>query len=120
MRRPNAALSALFATLCIAGCAATHVTPVSMTQPGDDQLTCFQLSERIANNRTAVVTLVRADKKVADGNAAKVAISVVPIAGLLAIASVDLSNEEQIRARSVIDRNERLIILAHSKGCSET
>jgi hypothetical protein len=99
MRRPNAALSTLFATLCIAGCAATHVTPVSMTQPGDDHLTCLQLTERIA---------------------AKAAISVVPIAGLLAIASVDLSNEEQVRARSIIDRNERLIILAHSKGCSET
>jgi hypothetical protein len=119
VRRPCAALPGIVATLCIAGCAATHVTPVAMAQSGDDQLTCSQLSERIAANRAAVVTLVRSDKQVEDGNVAKLAIGVVPIAGLFAIASVNLSNEDQVRARSIVDRNNRLIALTHSKGCSE-
>ncbi len=120
VRRLFAALPLLFATLCIAGCAATHVTPVSMAQPGDDRLTCLQLAAGIADNRATVVTLTRADRQVTDGNAAKVAISAVPIAGLLAIASIDFSNEEQVRARFITDRNEYLIFLAHSKGCGKT
>jgi hypothetical protein len=107
--------------LSLAACAARPVEPVSMAQPGDDKLGCQQIAVQITGNRTAVMAFRQQDQQARDGNVAKVAIgSIVPIAGLAALAAVDLSNEEQVKERSMADRNDRLMLLAHSKGCGDT
>jgi invasion protein IalB len=114
-------LLVLLALVWLAGCAASRtVTPTPMAQAGDEQLTCAQLMEQIAANRKEFAQMQRQDTEVGRANAAKVAAGslLMPI-GLLLAMSVDLSSEAQVRARSLVDRNDRLIALARSKGCTE-
>jgi hypothetical protein len=104
----------------LTGCAARDVTPVAMTQVGDDQLGCPALIEQLKANRLAADKFLREDKAVEAGNVAKGVTGAIfaPIGLLLILATTDLSNEEQIKARSLADRNEQLIFLARSKDCA--
>jgi hypothetical protein len=90
-----------------------------MAQPGDEDLSCSSLTREIAANRGAATDFLRKDKQVENENIAKNVGGVIPGLGLLLIASTDLSNEEQIKARALIDRDERLNYLAKQKGCTE-
>ncbi len=109
-------LVALLAGLLgLVACAARPVTPIAMAQPGDEQLSCGELIRQKQANQQAVDDLLSRDKDVATGNVVKG----VVIGGLLGTAMMDLSNDEQIRARSLMDRNERLDLLAKTKGCRE-
>lgn len=104
--------------ICLSGCAAREVVPVRMVQPGDESLDCPALKQQIEANRAAAEDFVRKDKQVENQNAAKiVAGSVIPFVGLLLVSSTDLSNEEQIKGRALVDRDERLTFLAKQKGC---
>ncbi len=109
------ALSLIAGLLALSACAARPVTPIAMAQPGDDQLGCAELIRQKQANQRSVDELLRKDKDVETGNAVKA----VVLGGLLGTAMMDLSNDEQVRARSLIDRNERLGLLARMKGCSE-
>ena len=90
-----------------------------MTQPGDDTLSCPEIKQQIAANDMAAGEFARQDKKVEQGNVAKNVGGVLPGIGLLLIASTDMSNEEQVKARAMIDRNEQLMYLAKRKGCTD-
>jgi len=115
----GAALAALCACI-LAGCAAKQVTSVPMTQAGDDQLDCSQLAQQIKSNQNQADYLQKKDQQVSQENVAKnVAGAIIPYAGVLAIASTDLSNEEQVNARALTDRNEELTYLARKKGCTQ-
>lgn len=118
MQRGIQILAAAVCAAVAAGCAAKQYTAMPMTQPGDDQLTCSQLQQQIADNEKAAGVLVKKDKAVEDGNAAKTVLSATPFIGILSAMAVDLSNEEQVKARAIIDRNERLTYLAKQKGCT--
>jgi hypothetical protein len=86
-----------------------------MTQPGDDQLNCAQIDDEIKRNQAAANDLLQRDKSVETGNVAK---GVLLGGGLLAAMVMDLSNAEQVNARALVDRNERLTLLAKSKACN--
>ena len=103
-------LAVLVAT-CVVACAARSVTPIAMTQSGDEQLTCLQIVGQIKTNRTAIADYLRKDKQVEQANTVFVLIGPTFL--------VDLSNEEQVKARSIADRNDRLVWLGRSKGCTE-
>lgn len=108
----------LFAcALSLCGCAAREVTPVAMSQPGDDALGCDALAQQISANSAAEAEYQRKDKQVENANIAKGVGSAVPFAGPLIAGSTDLSNEEQVKARSLADRNEQLEYLSKHKGC---
>lgn len=112
---------ALVVAICAAAlsaCAAKHYTAIPMEQPGDEQLTCVQLKELIAANEKAASDFIKQDKAVENKNVARSVAGVVPFAGILVLLSTDLSNEEQVKARSIVDRNERLMFLSKQKGCS--
>ncbi|MBI3678767.1 MAG: hypothetical protein HY243_19330 [Proteobacteria bacterium] len=94
------------------------MTSIAMAQPGDEDLSCTVLKQQIADNRDAEAKFRHKDKEVENGNVAKNVASVIPVAGLVIVASTDLSNEEQVKARSLADRNERLENLAKQKGCT--
>ena len=89
-----------------------------MEQPGDDSLTCPAIQQQIADNNAASAKYRKADKDVEAGNVAKGVATAVPYVGLLAAGSTDLSNEEQVQARALADRNERLGYLVKQKNCS--
>jgi hypothetical protein len=108
----------LAAALGLGGCAAHDYKPVAMVQPGDDAMSCSDISKQMADNETAAAAFIRADKRVETGNTIKTVGSAIPYLGILIAASNDLSNEEQAKARALIDRNERLSYLAKQKGCS--
>ena len=104
----------------LAGCAAPTFTPIQMSQAGDDQLNCPELIEQINANRTAADEFVQKDKAVQSMNIAKGVVGVVlfgPL-GLAIMDSSDMSHEDQVKGRSLIDRNEKLLYLAKNKGCS--
>lgn len=102
----------------LCGCAARQVTPIAMVQTGDEQLDCAALAAEIKNNEVEAGRLQRKDKEVEQQNVARNVAGVVPGVGLLAIASTDLSNEEQVKARALADRNEHLTFLSKQKGCT--
>lgn len=100
------------------GCAAANVTPVRMSQPGDEALSCDALHKEIADNRAAAEIFVKHDRRVQDGNIAKNVGGAIPYIGILLVASTDLSNKEQIQGRALIDRDERLTYLSNQKHCT--
>lgn len=106
-------------TIFLCSCTPKPVTPVSMVQSGDEQLSCSELNQQVTANVAAVDQLLREDKAVENGNIAKNVGGVIPGLGLLLIASTDLSNAEQIKARAIIDRNERLNFLMTKRGCAQ-
>jgi hypothetical protein len=112
---PLGTMLALAGALCMAACAARSVTPLAMTQPGDDQLSCAQIDDEIKRNQTAANELFQRDESVETGNVAK---GVLLGGGLLSAGLMDLSNAEQVNARALVDRNERLRLLAKSNGCT--
>jgi hypothetical protein len=100
-------------------CAAREVTPVRITQGGDEALACMQLQQQIAGNQTEETKLLVKDKEVERGNVAKTVGAAIPYVGIAIAAQADLSNEEQVKARALADRNEWLRILVKRKGCAE-
>lgn len=119
MRQSLCALAAALSVVVLGGCAAKQFSAMPMTQPDDDQLTCTQIQDQIAKNEQAAKILVKKDKNVESGNAAKTVLSATPFIGILSAMAIDLSNEEQVKARAIIDRNERLTYLKKQKGCTQ-
>lgn len=115
--RLRARLLAVGVLLALGGCAAKTVVPVRMSQPGDESLLCSDIRRQIADNAAAAEVLIKQDARVQRTNTVKTIGSALPWVGLLALASNDLSNEEQIKARALIDREERLTQLAQHKNC---
>jgi hypothetical protein len=89
-----------------------------MVQPGDEQLGCPELQREIADDNARIDRLLQKDKQVEQANVAKGVGGALPGVGLLLVGSTDLSNEEQVKARALSDRNERLNYLAKQKGCT--
>jgi len=108
----------LAACACLSGCAARTVIPVAMTQPGDEALDCTALTRELAANEAAAARFLHQDRKVEQANTARNVGSVIPGVGLLLVLSTDLSNEEQIKARALVDRDEQLRFLAKRKQCT--
>jgi hypothetical protein len=106
------------AVLCLSACAARPVSEIAISQPGDDQLSCDAIKQQMADNSAQEATYVRKDKDVENGNTAKAVASATPFVGPLIALSTDLSNAEQVKARALADRNERLAYLAKQKGCT--
>jgi hypothetical protein len=100
----------------LASCAARQVTPVAMTQPTDDRMTCPEIDQEMKSNQAAAAELLEKNKEVDQANAAKVVASVV-LSGWFAL-TVDLSHEEQIKMRALADRNEALASLKTGKRCA--
>lgn len=89
-----------------------------MAQPGDADLSCAALKDQIAANEAAAQDFVRQDRQVKQGNVTKVIVSAaIPYVGLLLAGSYNLSNEEQIKGRALVDRDEHLKFLAKKRGC---
>jgi len=110
--------AALGCAVLLLGCAAAKVTPVRMSQPGDENLSCEALRHEIANNTAAAAEFVKLDRRVQDGNIAKGVGGAIPYLGILVLASSDLSNKEQIQGRALLDRDERLNYLSNQKHCT--
>jgi hypothetical protein len=115
--RLRARLLAVGVLFALGGCAAKTVVPVRMAQPGDEALGCSDIRRQIADNAVAAAIFIKQDARVQNTNTVKTIGSALPWVGLLAMASNDFSNEEQIKARALIDREERLTQLARHKNC---
>lgn len=90
-----------------------------MAQPGDESLTCAALKDQLAANEAAAQDFIHKDRQVKQGNVTKVIVgAAIPYVGLLLAASYNLSNEEQIKGRALVDRDEQLNFLAKQKGCN--
>lgn len=92
---------------------------MAMSQSGDDQLSCADIDQQIKANEQAEAVLIGQDKKVEQTNVAKNVGAVIPYVGIALVASTDLSNSEQVRARALADRNQELSYLSSKKGCTK-
>ena len=97
----------------LAGCAAKETFPVALSQPDDDSLTCAQINEQAAYNTAAARDFLHSQHQT---NVTNVVGTVV--IGALGAGLADFSEGDRIRARSMIDRNEKLQYLAKKRGCS--
>ena len=120
MKPHIAGLFLLAGGVCLTGCAARNVVPVQMAQPGDEAMDCAALNREIASNEAAAAVFLHKDRQVEQANTARNVGSVIPGVGLLLVMSTDLSNEEQIKSRALVDRDERLRFLVKRKQCKET
>jgi len=89
-----------------------------MSQPGDESLSCDALKLQITQNDQAAQKFMQKDQQVEGANAIKHVGGVVPFIGPLISGSTDLSNKEQIQARALVDRDERLQFLSKQKNCT--
>ena len=111
--------AAVLCCLFVCACAAREVTPVAMSQAGDDQLGCAEIDQQIKANAETETGLIGQDKKVEQANVAKNVGAMIPYVGIALVASTDLSNSEQVRARALADRNQELSYLSSKKGCTK-
>lgn len=88
-----------------------------MVQAGDAKLTCVEIDGQLGANQAAAREFLKKDKQVEQGNTAKNIGSAIPMVGVFLLASTDLSNSEQIKARALMDRDEQLRYLKKQKGC---
>lgn len=86
-----------------------------MTQLGDAQLGCAEIEAQFEANRAEAADLLVKANRVSQDNAVKAVASVV-VSGWIAF-TIDMSHAEQIKMRSIVDRNEHLLHLASKKGC---
>ena len=100
----------LFAVLVIA-CGHRPSNPTPISQPGDNQLSCTELAQQMADNHQKALILAGKDEDLESQNVA---------AFLLFTPAIDLSNTEQIEYRALEDRNKNLARLREQKGCPET
>lgn len=102
--------------LLLAACPARTVTPVAVTQPGDETLTCQQIAAQLQEARAAGARYAQADRQVEQRNTAAGVASV--FIGWPMLLTMDLSREEQIQLRALADRSERLENLGRTRRCS--
>jgi hypothetical protein len=106
---------AIAVTPALAGCAHTRtVEPVAMSQAGDEALTCGQLNDEIRQNQVAAANFANQAAEVEGKNTTY---EVASIFTSLAAMGVDLSREDQIKMRSLSDRNKYLLYLKGEKKC---
>lgn len=106
---------ALLALIAVAGCSPRAANPVSISQSGDDLLTCPELAAQAAANRAEALRLSGADDQTVNENVALGTVGVLVF--WPALFALDLSNAEQIELRALQDRNETLAYLAQRKDC---
>ena len=98
-----------FAVLLLAACAARHVTPVAMSQPADAALDCPALEREIDATARQAAEMARLDRELEQRN--------VVGAILFGAPAVDLTREEQIQYRALVDRTRYLTQLKAQKSC---
>ena len=101
----------------LAACAARNVTPMRISQEGDTALSCVEISRQMRGNRAEAAKYLKDDRLVEQQNTALTVVGLLPWMGLLTSAMTNFSNQDQIRARALIDREERLAYLAKQKEC---
>lgn len=108
-------LIAILSLLAIAACQTRTATPVHLAQPGDEILSCDAIADERNANRASALKLAKLDEGVAVSNAFAMTLSQVWF--WPAIFGVDMSDVEEIEARALMQRNDRLSGLAQRKGC---
>jgi hypothetical protein len=101
--------------LLIVACGDKAGVPISISQPHDDELTCAEIDAQLTRNKQEVIDAIQKDQNIQDKNKALLIGSLL-VSGWL-WASADLSKSEQIKYRSLIDRNEQLVFLRGKRRC---
>lgn len=106
----------LLASLLLSGgCAQTKsVAPIAISQQGDQNLTCAQIADQIHENQVAAVNFATQAEQVQGKNEA---FEVATVFTAWAALGIDLSKEDQIKMRSLQDRDQYLAYLKRAKKC---
>ena len=108
-------IAALASLLGCAGCAHTEsVEPIAMAQQGDENLTCQQLKEQIADNQRAAMIFANRAAQTQGSNEVFEAVSIF---SMWASFGINLSEEDKVKFRSLQDRDQYLLYLKGQKKC---
>ena len=109
------AMGLLALLLDCTGCAQTKsVAPIQISQPGDERLSCKQINDEIYTTQVTAINFADQAAKVEGNNTA---FKVGTIFTTWAALGIDLSKEDQIKWRSLEDRNQHLLYLKAEKKC---
>lgn len=100
---------ALAAALLMAGCAARPVLPIALSQPGDAEMTCAALEREIEATAARAAEMARLDRDLERRN--------VVGAILFGAPAIDLTREEQIQYRALVDRTRHLSQMKARRPC---
>lgn len=89
----------------LVACAAKDVTPISISNASDGEMTCTDIRSEIVANEQTALKLAGEEASVRTGNTAAVAASFIVWPALFAL---DLSESEKIQAAALRDRNQYL------------
>ena len=102
--------------LLLAACGARQTTPVAMSQPGDEELSCDQIAAQISRNEAEAIRLIGEEEDVESGNVAAGVVAGALVAWPVLLA-IDMSDAERIQYRALRDRNTNLGRLQQQQGC---
>jgi hypothetical protein len=108
-------LLAILGLLAIGACQTRTATPVHLAQPGDGAMSCSEIAGEMVSNRKQAAKLAKLDEGIALSNA--VAMTLSQVWFWPAIMGVDMSDVEEIEARALMQRNDRLAALAGQRDC---
>ena len=114
MRRGGYPIALSLALALCSGCATKPIEPVSISQSGDDNLTCDQISSQIEDSKRSRA-VYEAKQKDTDRNNTVAGIAGLVVGPYIASSAVDLSNGDQVKIRSINDRIEALEFLRQKK-----
>lgn len=121
LRKGGAQVTCVFVLallLCCGSCASTKsVEPILMVQQGDQGLTCSQLDSEIYANQVAAVNFSNQARETTNSNEKLHVSEFLNAAMPWQELFVDLSKEDQIKMKSLQDRNQYLTFLKEQKKC---
>ncbi len=101
--------------LVLSACAGRTPNPVASKRGYDANLSCQQLEDEYATNRTTIDRLYREDQERQERNAAMAALTLV--AGVAVLAAMDTGEAQDVEIEALLRRNLNLSALANQKGC---
>jgi hypothetical protein len=108
--------AALAATLALGACGGRAAMPVATVAPGDNLLSCDQITAMVSGNESQIAALAQEERRARAGN---VAIGVVgAVLFWPALFALDTTNTEQVEMASLRSRNGYLASLG-AQRCQE-
>ncbi len=108
-------MSSIALLLVLSACAGRTPNPIASKRSFDSNLSCLQIKDEYANNRTTIDRLYQEDQERQERNAAMAALTLV--AGVAVLAAMDTGEAQDVETEALLKRNLNLSAMADRKGC---
>lgn len=116
MRQNNKIITCLIISMFMAGCAGRTANPISITRPGDDNLSCSYIKGEISEVEAKIQKILPDVSKTGKN----VALGVTGAFFIVPLFFMDFSDAEKIEIEALQGRYNHLARLHNDKRCSNT